>query len=399
MDNNKLRRIKTKKLKKLLEANKHAPAQGSVEWLKSRYFSIGGSEIATFMTDIPSNKPYQNMRKLMETKLGIDLFRGNKYTRWGNLCEELTRLFAENIFCTEIFETGSLPGSIPHHHYSPDGLGIVDKEHIKKYVSEEHYDSLPSVCCALFEFKNPYSRIPDGRIPVHYMIQVQTGLNDIAQTDVGVFLDMVVRPCSLEDLDWSPKYSTRDFRDPITFTDPVSIGFIGFAYPTDDETEHSLDDAVDVDKIDFSKSRPHKTEIDVDFDEIIDFGDTTEKNFYTVSQRVVNKHIKPYYTNPIPGKFRFYHEYEKFEEHCRKENLTIIGILPYKVFDVRISTVEKRLGFIKPHHVKKIVKAIKIIKKYKDRSLEERIEALDKYYPKSLGPTKKFMPNLAYMLK
>ena len=395
MDKRKLRKIKIKKLHKLLDANKHAPAQGSVEWLQSRYFSIGGSEIASFMTDIPFNKPYQNIRKLVETKLGIDTFKGNKYTRWGNLCEELTRLFAEHTFSAEIFETGSLPGSIPHHHYSPDGLGIIDKEYLKKYVSEEHYDKLPSVCCALFEFKNPYSRIPDGRIPVHYMIQVQTGLNDIPQTDVGIFLDMVVRPCSLDDLNWSNNYNETDFKDPITFTDPVSIGFIGFAYPSDNDVEKSIA-TEDLEKLDFSKLRPQRMELEGD--DVIDFGNTSERNFYIISQRVVSKSIKPYYTNPIPGKFKFYHEYEKFENYCKEENLTIIGILPYKVFDVRIATVEKRNGFIKKHHVESIIKAIKIVKKYKDRNHEDKLRALDKHYPKA-GATKKQIAFVNYLLK
>lgn len=397
MDKRKLRKTKTKHLKKLIEDNKHAPAQGSVEWLKSRYFSVGGSEIASFMTDVPYNKPYQNIRKLIETKLGIDLFRGSKYTRWGNLCEELTRLYAEHVFKTEIFETGSLPGSIPHHHYSPDGLGIVDKEYLKKYVSDEHYNKLQSICFALFEFKNPYSRIPDGRIPVHYMIQVQTGLNDIPETDVGIFLDMVVRPCSLATLDWSNNYSSENFTDPFEFSDPVSIGFIGFAYP-DDDTEVSVD-IKDFENIDFSKSKPHVHELEVDFDDVIDFGNTSERNFYIISQRVVSKTIKPYYTNPIPGKFKFYHEYEKFEEHCKKEGLIIIGILPYKVFDVRICTVEKKPGFIKQHHIDMIVKAIKFVKKYKDSSLEDKIKALDKHYPKRAGLTKKHLKNIEYMLK
>ena len=95
-----LRKIKIKQLAKLIENNKYAPAQGSEEWKKARYFSIGGSEIAIFMSDIPGNKPHKSIRKLIENKLGMDSFDGNKYTRWGNICEELTRLYAEHVFDT-----------------------------------------------------------------------------------------------------------------------------------------------------------------------------------------------------------------------------------------------------------------------------------------------------------
>ena len=316
----------------------------------------------------------------------------------------------------EIYETGSLPGVIPNHHYSPDGLGIVDKNKIRILVTESHYKKLPDVCLVLFEFKNPYSRIPDGLIPIDYRIQVQTGLNDIPETDIGIFLDMVVRPCSLKDLDWSNEYNAEQFNDRFEFSDPLAIGFIGFAKPISDESDESESDSessksisnTDFENMNFIKPRsgmshqqPSKNELDsLEYfeDEIIDFGDTTEKNFYIISQQVVSKVIKPYYTEPIPKKFRFYHEFEKFEKYCKDNKLSIIGIMPYKIFDVRIATVKKEHDFIKEHHIESIVKAIKFIKKYKDRSHEDKIKALDKYYPKSQGSTKANLPYIYQML-
>ena len=88
----KVRDYKLRQLNKILKDNNAAAPQGSKEWLARRMYSIGGSEMAKFMPEIPGNKPYGNMRSLYKDKLGLTNFTGSKQTRWGNLCEELTRI-------------------------------------------------------------------------------------------------------------------------------------------------------------------------------------------------------------------------------------------------------------------------------------------------------------------
>jgi len=378
------RKHKIKQLNDILEANKESPAQGSPEWLLRRKKSIGGSEMATFMTDVPGNKPYQNIRSLCEDKLGLKGFKGNKYTRWGNICEELTRLYTEKMFHTQVHETGALPGCIPNHHYSPDGLGVVEKKYIRDFVDDELYEQLPASCFVLFEYKNPFSRIPNGEIPGHYMVQLQTGLNDIAPTDIGIFVDMVVRRCSLNDLDWTPNYDTSYYNDPIKFKRPEFIGFIGMAETIyEDET----DEHFDVENIGDHATVicPTETDFKLGPDECMDcisFGDTSEYNFDIMAGRVVSKRYKTFYPTLEDGDFKFYTWYLKFLEFCQENKLKPIGIMPYKIFRTTVVALPKDTKFIKSHHKKSIREFIEFISEHMDKDEKSKRQALEERYPK-----------------
>jgi hypothetical protein len=379
-----IRKYKTKQLNQILEANKESPAQGSPEWLARRKKSIGGSEMATFMTDVPGNKPYQNIRSLCEDKLGLKGFKGNKYTRWGNLCEELTRLYTEKLFHTQVHETGALPGCIPNHHYSPDGLGIVDKVYIKKYVDRELYDELPESCFVLFEYKNPFSRIPNGEIPGHYMVQLQTGLNDIVPTDIGIFVDMVVRRCSLSDLDWSNRYDSKYYNDPINFDRPEYIGFIGIAGPIyeDEDDEDVVIENVNEHTVICPDESTFKLGPD-ECEDCISFGDTSEGNFDIMATRIVSKKYVAFYPTLEDGDFKFYTWYLRFLEFCEEKKLKPIGIMPYKIFRTTVVALPKNTKFIKQHHKKSISDFIEFISEHMDKDDKAKREALEEKYPKS----------------
>lgn len=376
------RELKLKALQKILKTNENAPEQGSKAWLESRLESVGGSEIAAFMQDIPNNKSYNTIRNIIESKWGHSSFRGNIYTRWGNFCEELTRLHCENIFKSSIHETGALPGSFPNHHYSPDGLGVVDKIHLKPFVPTKLYRDLPDSCFVLFEFKNPYSRIPDGNIPVGYMIQIQTGLNDIVQTDIGIYADMVVRQCALEDLNWTNKYNNKlfpkDSLSEIFMNGPESIGFVGVAKARDDDESETFDEEIwDFDNMHFVPN--------IQFDDncdCIDFGSATPADFETMIRGVNKKHLIPYYTSPKLGEFKFYTHILAFEKFCDDNDYEMIGILPYKIFQCPIVHLEKDTEFIKDHHKELIKTTINFIKDHKTKSKKKQIEILDEFYPK-----------------
>ena len=54
----------------------------------------------------------------------------------------------------------------------------------------------------LFEFKCPFSRIPDDKIPIHYEYQVKAGLDTIPIADMGIYAEAVFRistPSKLHD--------------------------------------------------------------------------------------------------------------------------------------------------------------------------------------------------------
>lgn len=149
-------------------------AQRTPGWYALRENNFGGSEIDNLLKDYSA-------KTVIRRKLGRDSFKSNLYTRWGNIFEPMASFIAARKYgMPMIYETGSVPGFMDGLRYSPDGLGILDDELV------------------LFEFKCPYSRIPNG-IPKGYITQMQTGLHclDIKR---AFFIDSVIRLCRTEQL-------------------------------------------------------------------------------------------------------------------------------------------------------------------------------------------------------
>lgn len=214
-----------------------APAQKSKEWYAIKATTIGGSEVATVL----GLNPYRTRTALIAEKLNMcRKFYGNLYTRWGNLFEHITKNYTEVVFgIDEIHETGSIPGVIERQRYSPDGLGIV-----RLLCADDTYDYF----VVLFEFKSPFSSIPNNTIPSHYMPQVQTGLLSIPIADIGIFVNNCYRKCALQDLTFNDTYDFKfhksDFKKKKSALDgesTLACGIIGF-YQTIDHYEKFLDE-------------------------------------------------------------------------------------------------------------------------------------------------------------
>lgn len=207
------------KLKAIIQYFNYLPAQHSAEWLKQRignsscpvnaYLSelynftsnpptIGGSEISSLL----GKNPYSNKTDLCKTKIGIKDFEGNVCTRWGNLFENVIRKIVENDFDCCIQETGAIPvlrnsQRKPVASYSPDGLAVLAPEYIN--CISRGLANVRNRELVLFEFKCPYSRIPDGTIPAHYKSQVLMGLAGL-KCEHGIFCDALFRKTSLSQL-------------------------------------------------------------------------------------------------------------------------------------------------------------------------------------------------------
>ena len=193
----------------LINKYKLLPEQGSIEWLKSRKKSVGGSEMGI----ISSVNPFSNLQDLIKNKLGIRDFTGNIFTIWGSIMENLIiNILQDNLLC-KIYETGSLPGSVPFQSYSPDGLAYISS--INKII--------------LFEIKCACRRLATGSIPTMYKPQIYTGLDTIQLADYGIFVDAMLRACSIED--WGLSNSTFNKKlhgDKIRKKDkPIALCMIG----------------------------------------------------------------------------------------------------------------------------------------------------------------------------
>lgn len=228
----------------------YLPAQGGAIWLSGRALGIGGSEMSV-LTD---ENPFKDMRNLIagKVKLPEGAFNGNVATRWGNIFEPILTLYVELIMNVTIFETGSIPGVIkrpngkPVQNYSPDGLAVVQKkdyQYMMDHTSQHYFNindsnstkfrELPEELILLFEFKNPYMRLPKGVIKSCYLAQPKAGMCTIPITDATLFVDGVIRKCGIADFDLTGAYDTKFHcggtikMRKIPYTSCISCGFIG----------------------------------------------------------------------------------------------------------------------------------------------------------------------------
>ncbi len=244
--------IKELALNDFIESNKHLPAQGSAEWLNSRSTTIGGSEIATLL----GLNPYQNLKKLISQKAGITTFTKSAPLWFGNIMEAVLQNYTEQVFNTKIFETGSIQyDKSTYLKYSPDGLAVVKKKHLENIFSKDDmefrinnkskFDNInDDELIILFEFKNPFMRMPkQGIVPVYYKPQPEMGMHVIDICEVSIFIEGVFRFCSYNDIiDLNNKYNTRYHFDKIRYTNlPIAYGAFTLYYSKDDLSDKMID--------------------------------------------------------------------------------------------------------------------------------------------------------------
>jgi hypothetical protein len=217
-----MKQTKLKILKKFIADNSDAPVQGTQSWLQGRMFMVGGSEISSII----GCNPFSSMEKLVAEKTGLTKFTGNHATRWGNLFENISELLFKTLFIShdfkdntrktdhhtnskhnqdiitenQIYATGGIQHkTIQNHKYSPDGLCVLP-------FNGEYQ-------ITLLEFKSPFSSVPAGTVPKHYLPQVKAGLCTIDIAERAVFVNNMFRKCSLDQLDFGLDYDTRYHKD------------------------------------------------------------------------------------------------------------------------------------------------------------------------------------------
>ena len=183
------------KIEKLKIISDKMPKQRSIKWLELRKTGFGGSEISALL----NKSRYMKEIDLIKKKANIITnYVDNLYTQWGITLEAVTHRTMELILDTKIEEFNILEGSIKGQLYSPDGVGVVKLKcqyniNISKYNNKDYF-------YILFEFKAPFSRIPNDKISKEYMAQMQSGLSVIQDADNGLFVDALYRICSIDDL-------------------------------------------------------------------------------------------------------------------------------------------------------------------------------------------------------
>lgn len=218
-------------INKFIEKNKHLAVQGSKQWLEERTFTIGGSEMAV----ITGDNPYKSVKQLISQKVNLEKFIGNVATRWGNFMEPITELIVKILFTLDnlIYTTGAIPHyNMPCHKYSPDGICIM--EYLQKII------------IVLLEFKAPFTRHPDDKIPKYYIPQLMSGMDTINISEAGLFVNNMYRFCSIKDLNSVELKYNNDFhsyeKDKITdFCGTIASGLILLYIDNIDKLEEHIE--------------------------------------------------------------------------------------------------------------------------------------------------------------
>lgn len=192
------------------------PAQRSQQWLDDRTFSVGASEIATLLGELTGKKinPYQTIRTLVGTKAGLIKVTDYSAMNWGCVLEKVVTMLAEIIFDCHIEEMGSIPTKgMRNQRSSPDGVAVVPCLG-NKIIS--------------FEFKAPKNRIPRGSVPACYRPQVLTCLCAVEPSDLGIFIDCVIRRCSKSDWNFESSQYNYEYHREIDLGEPMALGILFF---------------------------------------------------------------------------------------------------------------------------------------------------------------------------
>jgi hypothetical protein len=210
------------------------PKQGTEEWKRLRMGGFGGSELASLMGD----NPYSSLKELIASKVGLLEFNGNLATRWGNMFENITEILVRTLFDAKLWELSSVPGFCDHHRFSPDGLGVMQVK-CHGVVAGKQYTTLEWLA-VLLEYKAPFSSIPKGIIPKHYLAQVMGGMCNFPFVDAALFVNNTYKVCKRADFAFNGAYNRHIHVKDIGKHNPLAAGVILFRQ-SDEQRGRMLD--------------------------------------------------------------------------------------------------------------------------------------------------------------
>ncbi|MCK9607538.1 MAG: YqaJ viral recombinase family protein [Methylomonas sp.] len=169
------------RLAKIKETASALPKQNTEAWYKLTKTTIGGSELPAILF---TPGCYSSMEDIIAAKMGLRENTGNIATQWGKLFEPILRNYLSKkydcqIECSDICIIHREEGT----RLSPDGI-------FRNKAGDLVY----------FEQKNPFKRIPDGKIPAIYMPQLAMGFRHIPDAKEALFADSVFRRCTIGQL-------------------------------------------------------------------------------------------------------------------------------------------------------------------------------------------------------
>lgn len=223
--------------------------QGTAQWLEKKVGTVGGATLAV----VQGKNQYKSMRSFVKEKINQREFTASLACDWGTLFEEVICRTTEHLFATEVLGSSMfIETDNDRIKYSPDGIAIMQRN--REFTPEEQKKGKKAVpCapaitpvpeCALLEFKCPYSRLPNGRIPAEYYPQVMMGMDVVEPSTAGMYAEAVFRRSEFVDFDFTVRFTPivapTGFKAGATSSQKmppgasvIAIGAVGFAKKID----------------------------------------------------------------------------------------------------------------------------------------------------------------------
>jgi hypothetical protein len=212
--------------------------QRDAGWYAVMGVTVGGSELAAIM----GHNPYSDFFDVVASKLatlegGSSWTGGGEACWWGTLFEDVVCAYVEADLGGPIRGDDICIQEVEGHRNSPDGYivarlyrGTGGALHLWTTDMSPEIPTTPRIL--LLEFKCPMSRKPLGRVPRQYVPQVWSGLAVSPVAHLGLYVDAVFRKCGILDLGDTPDYDTDYHRyDRGAWELPVAWGLIGVYAP------------------------------------------------------------------------------------------------------------------------------------------------------------------------
>lgn len=332
-------------ISEFLDRWKHLPEQGSEDWVAARPLKVGGSELYSLQ---------RSMSQVVANKIGLKQIPTMLAMLWGNTFEPVIRNICSIVTATSIHEAGSIPSEeVPDYkNYSMDGMGSV---------VFRNRDGQPERHITLFEFKCLYSRKPvPGEIPQNYQPQIKSGLCDLGITQTGLFVEAVFRMCSVPQLGYGPERTTalltRDYvpKDAIAsaygmvgvYTDalyadtPYALAYITEKMQREKIPDYGMDENLDYGVLEYIMKCMREGRFQSWYSRICMDGDAMAKR-----TPMIDKHgfRKPHLHVDMQA------ELDGFVEWTRQNGKILVGVIPWKLFDINMVAVEKEPGYTLQH--------------------------------------------------
>ncbi|VVB71022.1 Uncharacterised protein [uncultured archaeon] len=335
-------------------------AQRDEKWMKLIQITFGGSEIASIQGD----NHWCPKINLVGMKCGIvQRDNPNLNTTWGQFFEDVSAIFINQYFLTEVKGDEMCITVHDGHSNSPDGIIVIHRYKDEKgrwelLTKDTEIDDETQIIheIAMLEFKNPPIRkLSIKQVPHHYFGQIQSGLSTVEIADFALFVDSTFCICKLDQLKYNDKFN-HDLHHYAVHRDiigksPISIGF-------------SIVYAKDKVKI---KGELENVSVDgVILQDIGSLNDTEGLPIVDLISKVQSKAV-----DVIHSKHYFTGEMENKKDEIRDVIGQVpvghhpIAIVPWKLFDCNIIPVERDREFI-TQMFKDIDETIADIRKIKD---------------------------------